>query len=397
MRFTQTSKYPYPSNGSNVFVTGANGFLGSHFTLRLAQMGVQQIHALVRGTTDSIRSQRISLAIQRAAKSCGQSLCQDHDTIHVIEGDVRRPSFGFNRTTMNRLSAARISQVWHFASDLRFENRFKHDIFETNVVGAKNAMRLARVLGARLIYISTAYTAGRAEGDILEELHPREGPFNNVYEESKCMTEHLLQEESREANVSLTILRPSIVVGPESTRFSEGSNTGLYGFVRAIRQFHANVTQDSGLLRLAATPSVEINFVPVDRVVDDMIGLMSNGFGTQQIYHLTAMQSVTAGQCWEVFERLIGVRNIYLQPRGTFIQSSSERLLTRRIRFFVDYINTHKKFRRHLGEGPVVTPKDFADYVAASIKPGVLAGDDTSYGRNVVMLERESAMECSSE
>jgi nucleoside-diphosphate-sugar epimerase len=167
--------------------------------------------------------------------------------------------------------------------------------------------------------------------------------------------------------------------------------------VRAIRQFHANVTQDSGLLRLAATPSVEINFVPVDRVVDDMIGLMSNGFGTQQIYHLTAMQSVTAGQCWEVFERLIGVRNIYLQPRGTFIQSSSERLLTRRIRFFVDYINTHKKFRRHLGEGPVVTPKDFADYVAASIKPGVLAGDDTSYGRNVVMLERESAMECSSE
>jgi nucleoside-diphosphate-sugar epimerase len=376
MTSAQTSKYQYPSDGSTVLVTGANGFLGSHFTLRLAQMGVHQIYALVRGTTDSVRSQRLSLAIQRAAKSCGQSLCQDYDTTHVIEGDVRSPSFGFNTTTISRLSAARISQVWHFASDLRFEDRFKHDIFETNVVGAQNAMRLARALGARLIYISTAYTAGRAEGDILEQLHPIEGPFNNVYEESKCMTEHLLREDSREANVPLTILRPSIVVGPESTRFSEGSSTGLYGFVRAIRQFQTDVMQDSGLLRLAATPSVEINFVPVDRVVDDMIGLMNNGFETQQIYHLTAMQSVTAEQCWEVFERLIGVRNIYLQPRGSFIQSSSEKLLTRRIRFFVDYINTHKKFHRRLGEGPVVTPQDFANYVAATIKPGMLVRDD---------------------
>jgi hypothetical protein len=135
--------------------------------------------------------------------------------------------------------------------------------------------------------------------------------------------------------------------------------------------------QDSGFLRLAATPSVEINFVPVDRVVDDMIGLMNNGFGTQQIYHLTAMRSVTAAQCWEVLEQLIGLRNIYLQPRGSFIQSSSEKLLTRRIRFFVDYINTHKKFRRHLGEGPVVTPQDFANYVAATIKPGMLVRGDT--------------------
>jgi nucleoside-diphosphate-sugar epimerase len=377
MTSAPTSTYQHPSDGSTVFVTGANGFLGSHFTLRLAQMGVRQIYALVRGTTDSVRSQRLSRALQRAAKSCGQSLSQDYDATRVIEGDVRSPGFGFNTTTVNRLLAARISQVWHFASDLRFEDRFKRDIFQTNVVGAQNAMRVAQALGARLIYISTAYTAGRAEGDILEQLHPIEGPFNNVYEESKCITEHLLLEDSGEANVPLTILRPSIVVGPESTRFSSGSSTGLYGFVRAISQFQTNAMQDSGFLRLAATPSVEINFVPVDRVVDDMIGLMNNGFGTQQIYHLTAMRSVTAAQCWEVLEQLIGLRNIYLQPRGSFIQSSSEKLLTRRIRFFVDYINTHKKFRRHLGEGPVVTPQDFANYVAATIKPGMLVRGDT--------------------
>jgi hypothetical protein len=91
-------------------------------------------------------------------------------------------------------------------------------------------------------------------------------------------------------------------------------------------------------------------------------------------------------------EHLLGVRNIYLQPRGSFIQSRREKLLTRRIRFFVDYINTHKKFRRNLGEGPVVTLQDFADYVAASIEPGMLVRDDTFYGRNVTMPERDGTL-----
>lgn len=365
-----STEHPRSIDTSAIVVTGANGFLGSHFTERLAERGDLALYALVRGNTHAERAKRMTAALRTAAEACGRSPRDSYPGVHVIGGDVRHPDCGIDADTLDRLRSARVSQVWHFASDLRFEEGLKQEIFENNVAGARNALALARTLGAHLVYISTAYTAGRVEGDVPEELHALEGPFNNSYEASKCAAEHLLIDESNADGVRLTIMRPSIVVGPENTRRSDGSSTGLYGFVRAVGQLHSHLANYDGLLRLAATPSAEINFVPVDRVVEDMLHLMDTDFGDQQIYHLTSVSSVTAEECWDALSASFDLRNVVLQPRGTFNGNSIERLLERRIGFFISYINSHKRFRRRLPDGPVVDARGFARYVEESVELG---------------------------
>src|SRR5437016_5747725 len=163
--------------GGRLFVTGATGFLGSHFTLRALEAGAS-IEALVRADTVSNGRQRVMQALETAAATYTSpfEIDQAARRLSICLGDICVE--GCNVSQQN-VRPDGFSNFIHFASILNFEERNRAQIFLTNVDGARNALNLAQLLGAaRFVYVSTAYTAGVMEGTVPEELHVNVTRFN---------------------------------------------------------------------------------------------------------------------------------------------------------------------------------------------------------------------------
>ncbi len=209
----------------NAFVTGATGFLGSHFIAGAAGP-TGGLWALVRGANAAVAQQRLT-----------QRLGPSAPPVEVVLGDIEREAGGLSEADLGSLADAGIGDFWHFAATLAYEARATaRMILRRNVEGTQRVLLLAHRVGARrFIYVSTAFVAGKRTGAIPEELHEiTEHGFNNVYEESKCRAEHEVMRLGREFGMDVRILRPPIVVGPTSDFSSGGSDSGFYGFANLL-------------------------------------------------------------------------------------------------------------------------------------------------------------------
>lgn len=85
--------------------------------------------------------------------------------------------------------------------------------FDINFVGTKNLCKALEISGIpkSLIFISTVAVYGCENGNLITEDHPRNG--TTPYAKSKIMAEDFLIEWCGRNNVTLTILRPSLLAG----------------------------------------------------------------------------------------------------------------------------------------------------------------------------------------
>ena len=208
---------------TNHIITGATGFLGSHLLASLAKdQSTTNVYALARDSAELTAAQRVKAALKHAghdAQSRGLAPT-------VVQSELTTPLCGVDSNAFG----PRVQPLvfWHVAASLRWKRGEREAVFQSNVGGTRNALALAATLDADLfVYVSTAYTCGTLAGDLPEELHhpPR---FNNVYEESKCFAEHLVQKSDGPRTL---ILRPSVIVGTAHDYKPSGSYTGLYGYL----------------------------------------------------------------------------------------------------------------------------------------------------------------------
>lgn len=85
--------------------------------------------------------------------------------------------------------------------------------YDVNYQGTVNLCKALEKVGApkSLIFISTVAVYGCEEGELITEDHPLEG--TTPYAKSKIMAEEFLQKWCSANNVTLTILRPSLLAG----------------------------------------------------------------------------------------------------------------------------------------------------------------------------------------
>jgi len=169
-----------------VFITGANGFVGSNLCRHFLDAG-WEVHGLVRSTSDLHFLEGLE--------------------VRLIRGDLKDPdSFEFPKGVSSIIHAASI------VSDIALDEICRGNIFDL-AVHLVQKIRSAPEPIRRLVFISTALTLGYGGVDISEDRPGLSVDFM-PYTRYKILTERFFLDEYARFGLPVVILRPSDIVGP---------------------------------------------------------------------------------------------------------------------------------------------------------------------------------------
>lgn len=319
-------------------VTGATGLLGAALVLELLARTDDEVVCLVRPGRKIGAEEKLRTALTTAAREYGVFGLEVDKRCTVITADLGKPRLG-----VENLRGA--TEFWHNAADLRYEDRHWEALRDTNIGGTRNALDLAEAAGVSTFnYMSTAYVAGRLDGEITE-VRMDGVETNNRYEESKIGGERLVAEATAFATRTL---RPSVVIGHSRTYALCGGQSGLYGIQRRLSQFRralevlASPEELATPMRVRAEPLARVNLVPVDLVVADAVSISQSG-STADVFHLTHPGPLQVGPGLVVmFEKAGLPPPVHTDDVDGFTQL--EREFDRKIEFYGSYMTGHKRF-----------------------------------------------------
>ena len=212
-------------------MTGASGFVGSHLTNRLAELGNEIVAVDARPPRYALQNE----------VSFIQADITDPESLNLIEGEF---DVVVNLSSLFKYSASR---------DL---------LLRVNVFGAENLMKRIERLGVeKVVHASSGAIYGfvpRNEQPIPETREPKP---SNDYELSKWLQEKLVQRYCEELGLKSVVLRPAAIYG-------EGSR---YGAIKAITMY-----VEGKLWFIPGAGTVKPGLVSVDDVVGFIVHALRN-------------------------------------------------------------------------------------------------------------------------
>jgi NAD dependent epimerase/dehydratase len=182
--------------GKRVLITGAGGFIGSHLTEKLVELGARTralVHYRSNGSWGWLD--------QSPRKS----------DIEVIAGDIR------DRDCV--LKAMReIDVVFHLAAliGIPYSYYAPASYVETNILGTLNVLQAARELNVeRLVHTSTSEVYGTAVHVPIDEQHPLQG--QSPYSASKIGADKLAESFFLSFALPVVTIRPFNTFGPRQS------------------------------------------------------------------------------------------------------------------------------------------------------------------------------------
>lgn len=183
-------------SGRRVLVTGAGGFIGSHLSERLVELGAN-VRALVEYN---------SLGSWGWLDESGR-----RDEVEVVLGDVR---------DADSIAAAStgIDTVFHLAALIAIPFSYEAPLayMQTNALGTANVLRAAQRVGCRLVvHTSTSEVYGTARYVPIDEGHPLQA--QSPYAASKIAADKLVESFHLSFGVPVATLRPFNTYGPRQS------------------------------------------------------------------------------------------------------------------------------------------------------------------------------------
>ncbi len=253
-----------------IFVTGFPRLVASktieHYLLNTQSVVHVLVHAQDVATASHIKQSLKKKSLERR--------------VRLYIGDVTALDLGLSGEEYNLLCSS-VNQIHHFAGiqDFGLPERMYHNL---HVTGTKNLLDFAEDCSGltRFHYYGTINVHGRRTGVIREtDLLDSQTGFFNELEHSRFRAERLVRE--RMPRLPATIYRLGWVVGDSRTGFM----THFEGVARFIQLL---LTLDRSLpLFLPGPCQGNMNFVPVDYLIDAaaFLAMQPNSLG--QTYHLT--------------------------------------------------------------------------------------------------------------
>jgi nucleoside-diphosphate-sugar epimerase/pimeloyl-ACP methyl ester carboxylesterase len=357
-----------------ILLTGATGFLGGHYLLRrITWPG--EVYALVRGDSPEQARARLYAHLADCAASYGLALPKAllDARLKVLIGDITHPRCGIDADTLTQLRAAGVRETWHCAASLKFEDRHRQEIIAHNVEGTGNMLALFLALAegdtasapAEFVHVSTAYSVGKAQGQIEEERHSIDREYNNVYEESKNLAENRVVEFCESRGLSFRILRPTVVMGPRASHHSGTTRFGVYGFTKEVQRLRETLLKLKHRLELEGDEHATANLTPVDECVYDMLQLGAQGFGEQRYFHLSNPEGVAMPKLIDMIDQKTGVDRLAFVSKKSADPSPLQDLFDERTRFYSGYYNADKRFKRKAPPQPQLDWDDVDRYLSS--------------------------------
>lgn len=112
----------------------------------------------------------------------------------------------------------------------------KKAFFDVNYQGTINLCKALGIVGVpkSFVFISTLSVYGTSTGEMIDETHPLDG--TSPYAKSKIMAEEFLADWAKKNDVILSILRPSLMVGPNAP----GNLGAMVNGIKKGRYFNIN-------------------------------------------------------------------------------------------------------------------------------------------------------------
>jgi dTDP-glucose 4,6-dehydratase len=229
--------------GKRVLVTGAGGFIGSHLTERLVELGASP-RALVHYRADGSHGW-----LERSGHGHG---------MEIVAGDI------CDRDCM--LGAMRdVEVVFHLAAliAIPYSYHAPSSYVRTNIEGTLNVLQAARARGvACLVHTSTSEVYGTARHVPIDELHPLQA--QSPYAATKIAADKLVEAFHCSYNFPAVTVRPFNTYGPRQssravipTIITQCLNGGAVRLGNTTPTRDLNYVQDTveGFLRASSTPA----------------------------------------------------------------------------------------------------------------------------------------------
>ena len=244
----------------SILVTGATGLIGRRVVASLLRRTDAPIVALVR---DPVRWQSIATRMGAAASR-----------VTAVRADITAPGLGLDLRTIARALGSP-SVLVHSAADIVF-SRSLAESRSVNTEGTRNVVELAYSFpDVRLLYVSTAFAAGRRTGLVTEGDDPGDAGWVNAYEQSKYEAEVIV----RSSDLEYVIARPSTVVCDDV----RGTVTQVNAVHRALRLYHAGLAS-----MMPGTEDTPVDVIPADWVADAIAHLALADGSAGRTFHLCA-------------------------------------------------------------------------------------------------------------
>ena len=237
------------------FVTGADGFIGSHLCEALRDAGHEVTGLALYGSHDSL------------------GWLDEVEGVATVRGDVR--DAGFMREAVKGHEV-----VFHLAAIISVPQSFAspETFIDTNVKGTLNVLMAARAADARVVHTSTSEVYGTAQYAPQDEAHPISP--QSPYAASKVAADALVQAFRLSYGMSAVTLRPFNTYGPrqseraviasicrqmadpQCTRVQIGNPNAVRDFVfvsDTVRAFLAVMKLDGGIYNVATGKGTRID------------------------------------------------------------------------------------------------------------------------------------------
>ena len=281
-------------NNRKIFITGADGFIGSHLAEFLAEQGAEVT----------------ALALYNSFDSHGwlDTLpAKTRDALKLVRGDVRDPH------QMNTLCKGQ-DVVFHLAAliGIPYSYEAPSSYVATNVQGTVNVLTAARDAGvSKIVHTSTSEVYGTAQFTPITEEHPLQG--QSPYSASKTSADMMAEAFARSFDLPVVTLRPFNTYGPRQSERAVISTI--------LRQVYDDACTEIRLGDLL--PSRDFCFV-ADTVNAflSVAELSASSFG--QAYNAGTGKGVTIGALVEIIKDVTGCSNPVTQEETRIRPPESE-------------------------------------------------------------------------
>jgi NAD dependent epimerase/dehydratase len=232
-----------------VFVTGADGFIGSHLVEMLVTAGARVRAMVFYNSWNEIGWLRDIPASTRAR-------------VEIHTGDIR----DIERV---RQGVAGCEYVFHLSSLIAIPYSYdaSRSYVDTNIVGALNVLVACRESSAlvRLVHVSTSEVYGTAQQIPIPESHPLVG--QSPYAATKIAADKLAESFHRSFDLPVVIARPFNTYGPRQTaraviptiaaQLLAGADVLKLGSLEPTRDFNYVTDTAAGMLALGLCREAE--------------------------------------------------------------------------------------------------------------------------------------------